>query len=589
MQTPTRSLALVAATFTSVLATGSVATVASAATTAATKQAAEAGVNWITAQQDPATGKIDPLDGLSTDFVFSAVAAAGRNAADVQTGGIGNPTLQDAAVARYGAAALAEAVDPATGANPTGYGADHYIKALLAAPAAGLDPQRITADQNLVAQLVATYQPASGSFKNSLQAIFATIALARAGAPEELVDRTVDYLKTQQHDDGGWNYATVTTPADRAADGEADSTASAVAALCEAGEPVGSAAVRRGLEHLRGRLLQSGGIDTRFGASFPANTDTQAWTISALHSCGIDPQSARWTSSAGNSLVDFLLSKQVTNVGSPDFGAFTTPGWPVGSPEAVSFYSTQDAVRALAGEGFSATAPARAGSGPVKRPVAAPPAGTVTPHALVVDAGGGDVRACRVAAPVDATIAAFLAAAPAACKAGTEGGAWTVQLDHDPVAPMGAQTVPFGDTVTLRRVRPVEGPKGDAGAAGAKGEAGAKGDAGAAGETGARGETGAKGDQGATGAAGPVGPAGKEGKAANVTCTVKTTKGKPSSITCKVPKLKGATKARLTRGGRTYAAGTLRRLSVTRSLPATATYTLRLRDGGRTFALTLKR
>jgi len=143
---------------------------------------------------------------------------------------------------------------------------------------------------------------------------------------------------------------------------------------------------------------------------------------------------------------------------------------------------------------------------------------------------------------------------------------------------------------------PAIGEKGDQGEAG---PAGATGPQGIQGETGPKGDTGDAGSDGVAGAAGPVGATGAKGakgdkgdpgRDAAVTCKIKTT-NKKQGLTCTVvyvgqeaatrsAKVKAtgaikASKARLTRHGRTYATGSVGALKVTRKLTR-GTYTLRV-------------
>jgi hypothetical protein len=122
-----------------------------------------------------------------------------------------------------------------------------------------------------------------------------------------------------------------------------------------------------------------------------------------------------------------------------------------------------------------------------------------------------------------------------------------------------------------------QGPPGEPGPTGPSGEPGAQGPAGAAGPTG---------PAGATGSAGPAGPQGARGPAgrdATVTCRLAGT-GARARVVCTV-RLRAAGRAtaapaRLVRGGRTYARGTLALLRARRPL-ARGRYTL-VADGGAT-------
>ena len=136
-----------------------------------------------------------------------------------------------------------------------------------------------------------------------------------------------------------------------------------------------------------------------------------------------------------------------------------------------------------------------------------------------------------------------------------------------------------------------QGPAGAAGAQGPQGEQGPQGPAGPRGDAGAPGAQGPKGDKGDAGAQGERGERGPRGRDALVTCTVKGA----TRVTCSVvyrnaarsaettaKQVKRSSKARLMRGGRVYAKGTVARMQATRKL-ARGSYVLRVggatRDG----------
>jgi N-acetylneuraminic acid mutarotase len=121
------------------------------------------------------------------------------------------------------------------------------------------------------------------------------------------------------------------------------------------------------------------------------------------------------------------------------------------------------------------------------------------------------------------------------------------------------------------------GPAGPQGAAGPAGPAGPQGPAGADGVAGGPGPTGPAGPAGANGAAGAQGPQGERGVDRHITVTCKVSKKKSAKkvkVTCSV-KDAGATRARLTRNGRTFARGSARHLVATRALRH-GRYTLRI-------------
>ncbi len=185
----------------------------------------------------------------------------------------------------------------------------------------------------------------------------------------------VSFLRQSQHDDGGWTYSALATPAAKAEPSEPDMTGAAIAALCEAGAPAYDPAVAPALAYLQGLLVDStGAIHYAFGD----NADATAWAVSGLTACGIDPQSAAWTTPAGKTPIDHLLSLQLQT--GPEAGGF---GY--SDTSEANLYSTQDALRAIAGGVFTAAPPAPA----IRRYPAFTrrrrwPTGTPVPHLLAI-------------------------------------------------------------------------------------------------------------------------------------------------------------------------------------------------------------
>ncbi len=147
------------------------------------------------------------------------------------------------------------------------------------------------------------------------------------------------YLRKRQHDDGGWTYSAAMTPAAKAEPSEPDMTGAAIAALCEAGAPAYDPSVAPALAYLQGLLVDATGA---FHYAFGDNADATAWAVSGLNACGIDPQSAAWTTASGKTPIDHLLSLQVPS--GPEAGGF---GYE--NTSEANLYSTQDALRAIAG------------------------------------------------------------------------------------------------------------------------------------------------------------------------------------------------------------------------------------------------
>jgi hypothetical protein len=498
---------------------------APAATPQEVQQSVTSAADWIRTQQgpnpfEPAEPYSGGIAGFGGDWAATALGAAGVDAAAVVNPTYGPQSLQDHLEGEYSEASWTEA--PGTGEFPRP--ATDFARAALVSYAAGIDPARVAADSNLPAQLAGLWNQSTGSFgtPSTNGTVFGILALKHTAVPDWALAPSVSYLRRNQHTDGGWEYGAATTPAAKATPSTADMTGAAIAAFCEAGVPAYDPQVAEGLEFLRKNLNEDGGFEYPYGGP---NSDTNGWAISGLNACGIDPQSADWTTTAGKTPVDYLLSLQITTPG-PDAGSF---GY--NEPEGANLYSTQDALRALAGGVFTAT-PASLRTPPTVS------VGTPVPHTVAIRFSADSVRMCQVTAPVGASLIALLEAGrtssyPAGCisSLSVSGGkltalngvapananeAWLARLDRGVAAQAESQGVGFGDVVSLWLGAPGSegggGPAGPAGPAGPSGPAGQAGATGASGATGANGEAGATGSTGATGPAGPAGPAGKQGK-----------------------------------------------------------------------------
>jgi len=452
------------------------------------------GAGYFSSQQDAASGAIE---GFGNEQAITALVAAGIDAADLRASA-GDPSLQDFLSGEYGSAAWGD--DPPQGL------VTEYEQSILTAHAAGLDPARLSALSNQPAQLAGLWNPAAGSFGDptSNSTVFGILAMQQSALPSWALAPAISYLRRNQHDDGGWTYLSSLSPDAKAEPSEEDMTGAAIAALCEAGAPTYDPAISAALGYLNGRLAASGGIEYLWG---PPNADATGWVVSGLNACGIDPQSPAWTTSAGKTPIDFLLSLQVqSGAGAGGFG-YEDAG-------AANFYASQDALRAIAGAAFTAE----------PQSVRTPPTvtvGTPVPHLLAIELAPANVRMCKVIAPVSAPLPEVLAAAedtsyPPGCVTSyaLDGGhlqsldgvspenadeAWMLRLDRGAAAIAGEQPVGFGDVVSLRL--------GDISTGG-----GAQGPAGPAGPQGSDGSTGPAGTPGSVGPIGPAGPRGPRGE-----------------------------------------------------------------------------
>jgi hypothetical protein len=340
--------------------------------------AARHGAQWIVSLQE-----LDgELGGFGGDWSMISLASVGVNAADVRVSPT-EPSAQDYYLSLW------------TGEPPALFSATDYERAILAGYAGGLEPSRLDAHTNLLADLAVEFNGHELGEKGATNAdIFGVLALSVVGAPTAVIDALAQSVREQQNADGGWNYAAGTKTS------ETDMTGAALAALCTAGVPNTDPAIVKAESYLH--TVQ----DTATGGFMnpTVNTDSTAWVVSGLDACKINPQGTEWTTTAAKTPVDFLIAQQNED-GSFQFHAHD---------EEEDFYSTQDAVRALSGTGFIAPPPARSESSePKVRPAPTVAVGTPVPMTLVIDSGGhvtggSSIRMCKVTAPVGATIAQML-------------------------------------------------------------------------------------------------------------------------------------------------------------------------------------
>ncbi|MFE6709439.1 prenyltransferase/squalene oxidase repeat-containing protein [Streptomyces sp. NPDC057695] len=406
--------------------------------------------------------------GLSNEWAFSAFAAAGTAVVDVAPGG--DTTKNARTVYRN---LLSTAGWPS--ATPV---VTDYERGTLNAYAAGIDPARVSASRNLVADIYSHWQTAEpgyfGPSANFNGTVFGALALrgakTQAGTariPQALTDSIVARLRANQHNDGGWTYQKVEgNPTGLASASDIDMTGAAMAALCVSGVPNTDTDVVQAKNFLKGKLVNSSGA---FNSLYGVNTSSNGWGIAGLNACGINPQSADFTTLSGKTPVDFLIANQYNPAGGFKYQpADTTP----------SAYSSIDALRAVAGGGFTTAPPVPVTPG-APQWVAQPTftAGTATKLALTVDDGAGNLKVCSVAfTPTgttatlgDVLAAATSAATPAGCvtsvtpasgtgtitavngKANSGSNTWKVSVDGSAFAgALREKTINVGDTIALR-------------------------------------------------------------------------------------------------------------------------------------------
>jgi hypothetical protein len=294
--------------------------------------------------------------GFKSDWDLDSIAAAGTAAANLKIAG----------AATNARSWYQELVGNLTATKwPEKAIVTEYERAALVGYAAGIDPARFSKTENMFAGIASFYEPSSpgyygppGNFNGTVFALLAfTQAKTESGVqrvPNALLKKTVEVVEKNQHTDGGWSWEKAEGNTKKLeAEAEPDMTGAAMAALCGAGAtPATSEAVKKGEAYLKKLLLAStGGFKYAEGGE---NTDSNAWGVQGLDACKIEPQGTEFTTTAGKTPIDFLISQQLSS----PLGAFQY------SPEkkgAANEYSSQDAVRALAGAAFTVTPPVPTG------------------------------------------------------------------------------------------------------------------------------------------------------------------------------------------------------------------------------------
>jgi hypothetical protein len=345
--------------------------------------------------------------GFESEWDLSALAAGGVAAANVQKAG-----AETDARTWY-----RKLVGNSTATKwPKEAIATEYERAALNAYAAGIDPARVSKTQNLIAGIASFYQNANQGYYGAPEvfegAVFGLLALTDAKTesgvqriPQVLLAKSIAVVEANQHTDGGWNYQKAEGSEEiRKSAAEPDTTGAAMAALCNAGVPNTSEVIKKGAAYLKSLLINASGA---FESEFGANTDSNAWAVSGLNACGISPQEEGFTTKQKKTPIDFLISQQLTGGG---FRYLT-------SGSSVNEYSSQDAIRSLAGAGFTTTPPVPTGG--LERWFAESnfnTNSTKSPLAVVINNGTSTLKFCSVSiAPeaVTTTLEAVLKAAEA--------------------------------------------------------------------------------------------------------------------------------------------------------------------------------
>jgi len=163
-------------------------------------------------------------------------------------------------------------------------------RTILALTGAGANP-RDFGKRNLLTAL-RDKRRENGSFEGWINSTaFAVIALRSAGAPGG-VEKSLDWLRKVQNDDGGWGN-------EQGSRSDAEATASALQALSP-----DSKAAQRALAFLRDAKQKNGGY--RVGGNGAINTQATAWAIQGMLATGADPA----TFGKGESALSYLAANQ---------------------------------------------------------------------------------------------------------------------------------------------------------------------------------------------------------------------------------------------------------------------------------------
>lgn len=406
--------------------------------------------------------------GLSNEWAFSAFAAAGTAAVDVTPGG--DATKNARTVYRN---LLATAGWPS--ATPV---VTDYERGTLNAYAAGIDPARVSASRNLIADIYGHWQTAQPGYFGAPNlyngTVFAALALGGAKTqsdtpriPQSLTNALITRIRANQHNDGGWTFSKAEgDPNALNSPGDIDMTGASMAALCVSGVAHTDPDIVQAKTFLKNKLVNNSGA---FNSLYGVNTNSNGWAVSGLNACGINPQTGDFRTALGKTPVDFLIAQQFNPGGGFKYLPTDT------APQA---YASIDGLRAVVGGGFTAAPPTPVTAGAPKWVAAtAFTPGTATKLALSVDDGAGSLKVCSVSLTptgTTATLGGLLSAAgsatPAGCvtsvlpasgasgpltsingKANSGSQTWKVSIDGSAFVTADRGTpIQVGDTVALR-------------------------------------------------------------------------------------------------------------------------------------------
>ncbi|MDP6571773.1 MAG: prenyltransferase/squalene oxidase repeat-containing protein [Patescibacteria group bacterium] len=176
-----------------------------------------------------------------------------------------------------------------------------YATYILAITSLGQDP-RSFGNENLVyglRQLVTNRQIGDETLMND--DIFGLLALRAAGVPtsDPLVTQTVNYIKNNQLEDGGWNWSI------NSESSSTDYTAMGIMALISAGVSASNSSIIDASDYLSNIQKDDGGFPMASGQI--SNTASTAWALSALYAMEADI--SFWKPST-QSPIDYLNARQ---------------------------------------------------------------------------------------------------------------------------------------------------------------------------------------------------------------------------------------------------------------------------------------
>ena len=287
---------------------------APAATDQQVATAVDGAVAWLRAQQ-AADGSLGPNHGLDPAWALLGLAGAGVHAAD----SCASSRRRERAglLRRCCGPAPTTAPGAAIGGAPS---APDYERAILLAGAAGVDPLRLSAQQNLLAEARRLLPRRLVHLEGvGLQphAVRPARAASSCRSPPACVERTALIVEDNQHDDGGYtSFPATTDAATRRAASNVDSTGAALAGAvrrrAHARRPVGRR--RRSRSCVRRRASDGASVDA----------SSTSWALDGMAACGLRRGSAGWTA-GDEAAVDWLLGMQLAS--GPDAGAWALNGF----------------------------------------------------------------------------------------------------------------------------------------------------------------------------------------------------------------------------------------------------------------------